>query len=98
MPRYPPSVPCRLLRDGDRVCGASSWHESKLAFLDFRAFLQWAVTNSEFHSTSSVVYGNGLRYVLPFSISLQGRRCMDILTAMTDVKHGVYEGLRARVV
>ena len=90
MSRYPPSATYRLLRDEDRVCFASSWHESKLAFLDFRAFLQWAVTNSEFLITSSVLYGNGLRYALPFSISLQGRRCMDILTAMTDVKHGVY--------
>ena len=67
----------------------SSWHVSKLAFLNFCAFLQWAVANTEFLITSSVVYGNGFRYVLPFSISLQGRRCMDILTAMADVKHSI---------
>ena len=89
--RYPTRY--RLLHDVGlgRICCASSWHESKLAFLNFRAFLQWAVANTEFLITSSVVglYGNGFRYVLPFSISLQGRRCMDILTAMADVKHSI---------
>ena len=49
-----------------------------------RAFLQWAVTNVEFLIAFYVVCGNGLRYVLPLNISLQGRS-MDILTAMTDV-------------
>ncbi len=48
------------------------------------SFQEFPCTNFEFLIAFSVVCGNGLRYVLPPSINLQGR-CMDILTAMTDV-------------
>ena len=36
-----------LPNNEDRIDGASSWHESKLAFMNFRALLQWPVTNVE---------------------------------------------------
>ena len=42
------------------------------------------MTNFEFLIAFSVACGNGLRFVLPLSISLKGR-CMDIPNAMTDV-------------
>ena len=35
-----PDVFCYLVKDEDRICAASSRYESKLAFMNFRAFLQ----------------------------------------------------------
>ena len=46
------------------------------------------MANFEFLVAFSVACGNGLRYVLPLSISVKGR-CMDILTAMTDENDGI---------
>ena len=66
----------------DIVDEHSSWNSESVCKA---RTLQWAVTNFEF-LISFTVCRNCLRYVLPLSISLQGRS-MDILTAMTDVKH-----------